>query len=67
LSALKIDEIYPGHGKISTSPSEDLNKALKAGKTLLEESKVLFEALDTKATFERLFMAARKFPRPQKG
>ena len=66
LNSLKIDEIYPGHGKISTSPSEDLNKALKQGKALLEESKALFEALDTKATFERLFMAARKFVRPQK-
>ena len=52
--------------KISTSPMEDLQKALEAARMLLEDSKDLFASLDTKAIFERLFLTARKFPRPQK-
>lgn len=64
LSTLRIDEFYPGHGKISTTPQEDMQKAVEDSRALLEDSKVLFEALDTKATFQRLFAAVRKFPVP---
>jgi len=62
LSELKVEALYPGHGRISTSPQEDLLKALENSQTLLEESKILFEAIDTKATFEHLFFSWRKFP-----
>jgi hydroxyacylglutathione hydrolase len=62
LESLRIDEIYPGHGKISITPIEDLQKAVKDSRALLEDSKILFEALDTKAIFERLFSAARRIP-----
>lgn len=64
LSNLRVEELYPGHGRISTTPQEDLHKALEDSRAILEDSKVLFEALDTKATFERLFSAWRKFPLP---
>lgn len=64
LKGLVVEEFYPGHGKISKTPKEDLHKAVKDARTLLEDSKDLFAVLDTKAIFERLFMAARKFPRP---
>jgi glyoxylase-like metal-dependent hydrolase (beta-lactamase superfamily II) len=66
LSNLRIEEFYPGHGRISRTPQEDLQKAVEESRTILEESKILFEALDTKATFNRLFSAIRKFPLPQK-
>ncbi len=59
-----MEELYPGHGRISTTPQEDLHKALEDSRAILEDSKILFEALDTKATFERLFSAWRKFPLP---
>ncbi len=64
LRTLKIEEFYPGHGKISVTPSEDLRKAVGDARALLAESKALFEAVDTKATFERLFSAARRYPLP---
>lgn len=64
LSSLQIEEMYPGHGKISKNPMEDLRKARDEARLLLEESKVVFEALDTKATFERLFLSWRNFPLP---
>ncbi|MDY6965518.1 MAG: MBL fold metallo-hydrolase [Halobacteriota archaeon] len=66
LSALRIEEFYPGHGRISTNPEEDMQKAVKDSRSLLEESKLLFEALDTKATFQSLFTAARKTPSPKR-
>jgi len=64
LNTLKVEEFYPGHGKVSFSPQKDLQRALQKARDLLEESKILFEALDTKATFKRLFAAARRFPTP---
>ena len=62
LSAIKIDEFYPGHGKISKTPQEDLAKALENSQGLFEESKALFEALDTASTYERYFSDIRKQP-----
>jgi len=64
LSELRVEALYPGHGKISTAPQVDLQKAVENARTLLEESKMLFDALDTQATFERLFFSWRKFPLP---
>jgi len=63
-SDLRVEEFYPGHGRISTNPQEDLQKAVEDSRTIMEESKVLFEALDTKASFARLLSAVRKFPKP---
>jgi hypothetical protein len=56
--------MYPAHGKISKTPQEDIMKAIDEARTLLEESKILFGVLDTKATFKRLFLSWRKFPLP---
>jgi len=66
LSSLRVEEFYPGHGKVSVTPVDDLQKALASARSLLADSKILFKALDSKATFERLFMAARRFPQPQR-
>jgi glyoxylase-like metal-dependent hydrolase (beta-lactamase superfamily II) len=60
LNAIKIDEFYPGHGAISKTPREDLEKAMENSRELLEESKALFEAIDTKSTYERYFSDIRK-------
>ncbi len=65
LSDLRVEEFYLGHGRISTTPQEDLQRAVEDARAILEDSKVLFEELDTKATFARLFSARRKFPSPE--
>jgi hydroxyacylglutathione hydrolase len=44
LSSLKIKQIYPGHGKPSNTPDEDLKKALIYAQTLLNDSKMFFES-----------------------
>jgi len=48
LSLMKVDHLYPGHGRLSDTPEEDIEKALLHTKTLFEESKILFEALSQK-------------------
>jgi len=60
LSGLRVDEIYPGHGKISNMPQEDLQRAVDESRAILEDSKIIFETLDTKASFARLSLATRK-------
>ncbi len=44
LSNLKIKEIYPGHGRLSNTPNEDLPKAVEYAEKLLNDSKAFFEA-----------------------
>jgi hydroxyacylglutathione hydrolase len=61
LKDLRVDALYPGHGNISKTPYEDLERAFKDAKALLEDSKILFETLDTKASFKRIFCAVRNF------
>ena len=44
LSNLKIKEIYPGHGRVSNTPDEDLPKAVEYAQTLVDDAKMFFEA-----------------------
>ena len=43
LNNLRIKEIYPGHGRLSTTPEEDLPKAVENAQALLNDSKLFFE------------------------
>jgi len=45
LSKLKIDAFYPAHGRIYTTPEDDIDKAIDYARGVMEESKLLFEAL----------------------
>lgn len=51
LSRLKINELYPGHGRISFTPEEDMEKAINASVNLMNETKSLFDALNAKDEF----------------
>jgi len=44
LNSLRIKEIYPGHGKSSDTPVEDLPRAVEYAAQLLADSTMLFEA-----------------------
>lgn len=59
LTAFKVDEFYPGHGKASTTPQEDLAKAVERSVALLRDSRALFEALNAKGSFDHIFRSAR--------
>ena len=55
LNSLRIKEIYPGHGKVSNTPDEDLPEAVAHAQTLLNDTKMFFEALiKTKALQEKM-------------
>jgi glyoxylase-like metal-dependent hydrolase (beta-lactamase superfamily II) len=62
---LRIDELYPGHGRASKSAKEDIERALDGARGLLDDSRTLFEALDTRGTFRRTFLSLRGFPLPE--
>jgi hydroxyacylglutathione hydrolase len=44
LSNLKIKQLYPGHGRVSSTPDEDLPKAIVYAQTMLNDCKTFFEA-----------------------
>lgn len=45
LSSLRVDQFYPGHGRLSDSPEEDIRCGLEHARALFEDTKALFEAL----------------------
>lgn len=45
LSALRVDEFYPGHGWISDSAETDIRHGLEQARSLFEETKSIFQAL----------------------
>jgi glyoxylase-like metal-dependent hydrolase (beta-lactamase superfamily II) len=45
LSTLRVEHLYPGHGKISAQAHSDILKGIERLETLLEESKVLFQVV----------------------
>lgn len=59
LSALRVDAFYPGHGRLSTHPAADLEMALERSITLLDDSRALFEALESRKNFDHIFRSAR--------
>ena len=65
LSSLRINALFPGHGKISNKPYDDLNKAKENAMRILNNSRVLFNTLNTKKSFETIFKTARKFSLPK--
>lgn len=65
LNGLHIEEFYPGHGPISKTPQEDIKKAVEDSCTLMEDCKVLFEAIDTKTSLIRYVTSSRKTKKPR--
>jgi hydroxyacylglutathione hydrolase len=48
LGTLRIVEMCPGHGRISFTPEQDMKQAVVYARTLMEDSKMLFEAITPK-------------------
>jgi hydroxyacylglutathione hydrolase len=44
LSNLKVEQLFPGHGRVSTTPDEDLPRAIVYAQTMLDDCKTFFEA-----------------------
>jgi len=66
LSNLKIKQIYPGHGRVSSTPDEDLPKAIVYAQTMLDDCKTLFEAfIKTRKLQDKLGSAFGYWTKPQ--
>lgn len=45
LSALRVEQLCPGHGWLSNNPEEDIRRGLEHARGLFEDTKTLFETL----------------------
>jgi glyoxylase-like metal-dependent hydrolase (beta-lactamase superfamily II) len=51
LRSLRLKEYHPGHGKRSDTPTADLEKAVKGSVNLLNDTRSLFHAFDSREEF----------------
>lgn len=57
LSTIRIAEMYPGHGRVSLTPEQDIKQAVVHARKMMSESKILFEALTRKTGVPPLIKA----------
>ena len=48
LSTLKVEHLYPGHGKTSDDPEGDILLGLETARSLMDDTKTIFDALTRK-------------------
>lgn len=59
LGTLRLAALYPGHGRVSSQPQDDIATATERAQTLLSDSKRLYEALNARHTYEHILRSAR--------
>jgi hydroxyacylglutathione hydrolase len=64
LTTLRISEFYPGHGRISLKPQEDLDRAIELAQSLVSDTRELFKALDAGTSFDHILRSAAGYSRP---
>jgi glyoxylase-like metal-dependent hydrolase (beta-lactamase superfamily II) len=57
LCELRIEEVCPGHGRTSRTPYPDLETAIRRSESLIQETKALFNAVDSRGTFKHIRQA----------
>ncbi len=62
LGNLKIEAFYPAHGWLSIQPEGDLEKATEYARSVMEESKLLFEALARSEARQKVKQRLAKAP-----
>jgi hydroxyacylglutathione hydrolase len=63
LRNMKIKEIYPGHGRISTDPAADFDRAIRGSIQLMSDTRALFSALDSRAEFGYIMKSIAAYSR----
>ncbi|HEY5996864.1 MAG TPA: MBL fold metallo-hydrolase, partial [Candidatus Deferrimicrobiaceae bacterium] len=51
LSALRVREIHPGHGRRSENPVDDFEKAIRGSRNLMNDTRALFGVFDSREEF----------------
>lgn len=61
LALLRVEKILPGHGRVSTDFSGDILRAIERLELLLDESKILFDAVrHSQDSFDQITRSLRK-------
>ncbi len=63
LRNMKIRELYPGHGRISTDAEGDLDRAIRASINLMGDTRSLFDALNAQAEFRQIMKSIATYSR----
>ncbi|HYQ48457.1 MAG TPA: hypothetical protein VEP69_05280 [Thermodesulfovibrionales bacterium] len=51
---MKISEMYPGHGRISSDAAGDFERAIRGSMNLMNDTRSLFDALDSRSEFSEI-------------
>lgn len=54
LRELKLRSLYPGHGRVSSTPYDDLDRGIHGSSLLMSDTKTLFDAINVKSAFDRI-------------
>ena len=63
LRNMKVKELYPGHGRISTDPEADFDRAIQGSIRLMSDTRTLFSALDSRAEFGYIMKSIAAYSR----
>ncbi|HEY5996896.1 MAG TPA: MBL fold metallo-hydrolase [Candidatus Deferrimicrobiaceae bacterium] len=63
LSRLRVREIFPGHGRVSTDPPHDFERAIKGSISLMQDTRLLFNALDSRSEFSHIMKSIADYSR----
>jgi glyoxylase-like metal-dependent hydrolase (beta-lactamase superfamily II) len=63
LRNMKVKELYPGHGRISTDPEGDFDRAIRGSIQLMSDTRTLFSALDSRAEFGYIMKSIAAYSR----
>ena len=57
LREFRLVSMYPGHGRMSSNPAEDLNRAIGGSTLMLSDTRNLFESINTRGAFDQIMRA----------
>lgn len=63
LSTYRVQEFYPGHGRISQTPADDFDRAIKGSMNLIQDTCALFNVLDSRTEFAEISKAIATYAR----
>lgn len=63
LREFRIVGLYPGHGRMSTKPAEDLARAINGSALLMSDTQHLFESINAKGAFDQIKRATVDYSR----
>ncbi|MBF0110284.1 MAG: MBL fold metallo-hydrolase [Magnetococcales bacterium] len=63
LREFRLTALYPGHGRMSTTPSEDMDRAIKGAKALMNDTRYLFDSIQVGGSFQQIVKATATYSR----